>query len=131
MSDQPRLLCPSARCGEGAYLLGVVQRDGTVAVMPDKVQIDSEFVQIARQGRKPEARFRFAGQCYKSACQQWTDNRCGVIDSVLSEVSTSAIPLRAAPGSCAIRNECRWFAQSGGTACSVCPSVITELAEHT
>jgi hypothetical protein len=125
--DSKRLLCPSSRCVDGARLIGIVQRNGQVAFTPDDLRIDADFVRIAQQGRKPEARFRFAGPCQRAHCAQWTGERCGVIDAVLREVADAAIQLDPMVPQCSIRSECRWFDQSGIDACHACPLVITEV----
>jgi hypothetical protein len=44
----PRL-CPSAPCEEGAYLIGRVQEDGTVAIIRSPIAIGKTFVEQARQ----------------------------------------------------------------------------------
>ena len=82
MSQEP-LRCPSARCEPGAILLGIVLPGGRVAYAADRLVINEEFVAIAKQGRSPEARFRFSSPCARGACQQWTGSGCGVIDAVL------------------------------------------------
>jgi hypothetical protein len=126
--DTQKVMCPSARCREGAVLIGVVMSDGRVAYTADRLEITAEFVETAKQGRSPEKRFRFASPCVKNGCSQWTGSRCGVID----KVSEDAAPVLAgAPAAdlpeCSIRSECRWFMQLGGEACQACPLVITDL----
>lgn len=117
------LLCPSFRCQDGAILLGIVQEEARVAFAANPIVIDQHFVDLARKGRTPEARFRFAGPCAQGACSHWRDGRCRVIDRVLTRLKSHM------PGDelvqCSIRNQCRWYAQSGPCACSVCPEVIT------
>ena len=123
-------LCPSSPCQAGARLLGIVQKDGTVAFTPDDLRIDTVFVQIASRGRKPESRFRFASPCKAGKCAQWTQSRCGVIDAVLAEASAaSPVETKTQAPDCAIRPDCRWFAQRGMDACLVCSFVITDLDE--
>jgi hypothetical protein len=120
-----KALCPSYRCEDGALLLGVVQPAGVVNLLNEPIAIDGTFVQTARQGRSPEARFRFAGPCHQCACRQWAGGRCGVIDKVLksrSEPDVSRLP------DCSIRPACRWFLQRGAAACHACPEVVTDLS---
>ncbi|MDX6679985.1 MAG: hypothetical protein QOG94_24 [Solirubrobacteraceae bacterium] len=124
--DNKGSVCPSARCEDGARLLGIVQRDGTVAFTPEDIRVDADFVEVARQGRKPESRFRFGGPCHRAQCVQWTGERCGVIDAVLGEVVEAGIPLGSVLPDCSIRSVCRWFDQSGPDACTACPLVVTE-----
>lgn len=118
------LMCPSAPCNKGAMLLGVVQSDGCVGFLPQPLRINEDFIAKARQGRRPEKRFRFTSRCEKSGCKQWTDNKCSVIDRVLrlapiNETGTE-VP------ECAIRPSCRWHQQHGFAACKVCSIVITD-----
>lgn len=92
--------------------------------------IDEEFVTIARKGRAPEKRFRFAGNCIESSCQQWTGERCGVIESVLASdegVAAVAVAIADPLPHCVIRSQCRWFAEERSEACAVCPLVVTDL----
>jgi hypothetical protein len=118
------VLCPSAPMEEGAILVGIVLADGKVAFAPDRIEVNADFVASAREGRSPEKRFRFGGVCVKSGCRQWTGTRCGVIDHVLEVVPTESrtdyLP------ECSIRDQCRWFAQSGSEACRVCTLVVTD-----
>ena len=126
MSSEKKL-CPSYTCQPGAILLGIVMRDGRVAFSGDRLVVNEEFVQIAREGRTPEKRFRFGGQCVQNGCRQWTGKRCGVIDKITetadTDVGNAALP------ECSIRSECRWFYQSGAEACAVCPEIVTDSRE--
>lgn len=118
--------CPSAPGEPGATLLGVVGPQGSVAYLTPPLTIDDDFVAIARRGRSPEKRFRFAAPCVEERCAQWTGSRCGVIDAVLAaDVPGADDETRGLPR-CSIRSSCRWFAQSGADACGVCPRVITD-----
>ena len=122
------ILCPSSRCQEGAILLGIVLADGSVAFAKDRIAVDEGFVQNAtREGSRPaESRFRFSSPCARGACHQWSGSRCGVIDSVLSEAEQAGYVAQGPLPECSIRADCRWFDQSGATACSVCDLVVTE-----
>jgi len=122
-------LCPSARCEEGAILVGIVGANGVVGYITPQVTINSDFVHQARKGRAPEKRFRFSQPCIESGCQQWTGCRCGVIDRALKaveEANATDVSTRTVP-KCSIRLQCRWFAQRGVEACTVCPLVITDV----
>lgn len=124
VSEKPRALCPSARCEPGAILLGVVLPNRRVGYAADRFVITQEFVDAAQAGRPAEQRFRFGGPCVQSACREWNAGRCGVIDYVLPELEAEVAsdPLPACP----IRNDCRWFMQTGERACRVCPLVVTD-----
>jgi hypothetical protein len=126
VTDTIPTLCPSARCQEKAILLGVIQQDGSVSFLAERMKVDQFFVELAHQGRTPEKRFRFADTCLKCGCQQWTGSRCGVIDRLMADNPE----FRAALPSCSIRSDCRWYQQHGTNACAICPQVVTDLTEH-
>lgn len=123
-ADDDRL-CPSTRAAPGNALLGVVGADGRVGILGRPIPVDDAFLAVARQGRAPEKRFRFAGRCVRSDCRQWSDGRCGVIDRVLAMTGEIDAPLPP----CGIRARCRWFAQAGGAACHACPEVVTDTCD--
>ena len=109
---------------QGAVLLGIVMPDGRIAFAPDRLEVNSEFIGSAQEGRSPEKRFRFAAPCVQDGCLQWTGKRCGVIDEVLQETKGETSG-RELPN-CSIRTDCRWYHQAGARACDVCPLVITD-----
>jgi hypothetical protein len=120
--------CPSARCAEGAVLLGVVGSDGKVGFVTPRIEIDRDFVTEAHKGRTPEKRFRFAQPCLRGGCTEWTGTRCGVIDRAIDAARRQGLSKDLADlPRCSIRSSCRWFAQIGADACTVCPLVITDL----
>jgi hypothetical protein len=118
-----RILCPSSDCRPGATLLGLVMPDGRVAFAKDRIVVDAEFVERAKQGRSPEQRFRFSSGCVEKACKQWDGCRCGVIETILDEVQ---VPESELP-ECTIRPDCRWFRQRGAESCAVCPLILTDM----
>lgn len=118
------ILCPSARCEEGAILLGAVHDDGLVRLLDTRIEITAEQVEQANQKGKPETYLRFANKCVESGCKQWKNNRCGIVDEVRETLSTK--DLSTTPQKCAIRESCRWFSQDGLDACRLCPLVLTE-----
>src|SRR6476619_5849589 len=73
-----RVLCPSAPAHEKAILLGVIQSDGSVAFIKDRIEVTRDFLDIARKGREPETRFRFSAACIGSACRQWVNSGCSL-----------------------------------------------------
>jgi hypothetical protein len=125
---ESEILCPSWRCEAGASLIGIVLSDGSVAFSKERIAIDASFVEVARQGRSPEKRFRFASTCKRAACMQWADGKCGISDLITRQHDARS----AAPNEpfvlpeCSIRPHCRWYLQSGDVACRACPKVITD-----
>lgn len=119
-------LCPSHVCVEGAALIGVVGPDATVTYVTPSPVVDREFVAAADAAGRPERRFRFAAPCVEGDCTRWTGSRCGVVDLALTVAPHVGIePDDGAPlPRCSIRARCRWFAQSGRSACRVCPQVV-------
>ena len=105
--------------------MGIVQSDGTIAYVGQRLTVDESFVQIASEGRSPEKRFRFSDHCVECGCKQWTGTECGVIDDVIQRLPPPAMA-QSLP-KCSIRPECRWFSQAGPRACAVCPFVITDV----
>jgi hypothetical protein len=106
--------------------MGIVQADGRIGYLGNPLDVDDEFVKRAHEGRTPERRFRFVNRCAESGCHQWTGTRCGVIDKVMKELEgheAEALP------KCGIRPHCRWFAQNGAAACSVCALVVTDTRD--
>jgi hypothetical protein len=119
------LTCPSARAVPGATLIGVLGPEGRVVPMRTAMRIDADFVETASKLGPPEARMRFAGRCHEGGCVQWTGSRCGVIDRVLAHLGPEA-EAEVALQPCVIRPTCRWYAQSGRTACTGCAYVVTD-----
>jgi hypothetical protein len=129
MSNGDPIRCPSHRCKPGSDLIGVRQDDGTVAILPQPLPVDKNFVEIAsRDATAPEQRFRFSNKCIEGGCSQWTGSRCGVIDNVMKLLNPEPAPEALPP--CGIRPTCRWFLQSGPAACKVCPYVVTHITEQ-
>jgi hypothetical protein len=104
----------------------LVDSSGKVGYLTPAMTIDEGFVARARRSGSPEKRFRFAAPCVEARCEQWTGSRCGVIDRVLEVEELDRTPQRQALPRCAIRGSCRWYAQVGAEACTVCPLVITD-----
>jgi hypothetical protein len=119
MSD--KLKCPSFYALPGSLLLGRVGEDGTVGIFSHPLEVDMAFLdQLWQRDIEPETAFRFAGPCHQSACKQWANGACQLIQRLASEPSkctSSSLP------NCGIRGACRWFLQKGALACSVCSSV--------
>jgi hypothetical protein len=122
---------PSPSRQEGALLLGIVGSDGKVGYINPAPMVGKEFVEKAReQGVAPEHRFRFAAPCLETGCTHWSGTRCGVIDQAksVSETTQRDVDQTDSLPRCAVRPDCRWFAQVGPAACSVCPTVFNYVA---
>lgn len=123
----PTKLCPSSRCDEGNILLGLVNAGGRIDFIPQRVEIDAEFVAIAKQGRPPERRFRFSSPCLTRGCEKWDGERCGVA-KILHERGPELFPPEPEAGlpRCSIRPDCRWHGEYGDSICFACSWVVTE-----
>ena len=73
-ASRKNVLCPSAPADVKAILLGVVQADGSVAFLKDRIEVTREFLEIAAKGREPETRFRFSCLSARKKCLKalWT-----------------------------------------------------------
>jgi len=119
--------CPSSNCHEDSLLFGIVGPDGRVGYVRPPMPVDSSFLDaVSATGGRPEQRFRFTSPCVEGRCAQWSNGRCGAIDLALSARivvdDDSGLP------ACGIRSSCRWFRQSGSSACKVCPLIITDVS---
>jgi hypothetical protein len=125
-----RTLCPSAPAKSGALLLGLVTETGDVAMMHQKMPIDEDFLETARAGRPLNERFRFASPCATKGCANWSGQHCMVLDIVRQFTPIEPVAQEELPR-CAIRPECRWFAQDGAEACRLCPRIRTSYGALT
>ena len=123
--ESPKL-CPSAPAKEGALLLGVVNGQEQVDLLPQPLPVTKAFVETVEKGQ-PNKHFRFANKCVKSGCKQWSEGQCGVIATIMQ--FNAALPEPSALPACSIRPQCRWYTQQGARACVVCPYIITDQRE--
>ncbi len=119
-----RALCPSARCAPGNLLIGIVQGDGGVALLAEPMAVTAQFVATAREGRTPEARFRFADACHRGGCAKWDGAGC----SVAAAARAMADQVPSASFDCAIRAACQWHRECGAEVCGTCHWIVTERA---
>lgn len=124
---QEKIMCPSSKGKQGALLLGVRQ-NGAIAILPQALQIDQEFIEKANEPTPAEQHFRFANKCVEAGCKQWANNKCGVIDKMQGFLDQVVVSDKLPE--CSIRHQCRWFLQSAAEACKICPYVITEISQE-
>ncbi|MDQ2092382.1 hypothetical protein [Marimonas arenosa] len=124
--DAPELTCPSAPCAPGATLLGTMGRDGVLSYLRTPMQIDGDFVAVARNHGPPEARMRFASPCQEGNCAQWTGDGCGVVRKVLAAIEAQGGLPQDDLQPCVIRASCRWYSERSGAACTACKYVVTD-----
>jgi len=92
--------------------------------MDPPLEIGAGFVDrvSADPDHPAESRFRFAGACVTTACQQWRNEQCQV-GRAASIVAKRLDPIEELPR-CAIRARCRWWWQEGRAACAACAWVV-------
>ena len=115
-------LCPSAPLDEAPLLLGIVGSNGAIEFFGSPVRINEEFRKIAKKGRIPEKRFRFAAQCIENKCCNWEQQEC----TISKKVSAIDTGLASDYAKCGIRSACRWFSQNSLKACKNCKFMITD-----
>ena len=93
--------------------------DPRIQYLDSTVPVDEHLLELAGPVDPLEV-FRFAAPCAGSGCQHFDGTDCKLVDAV---VQLPAV-VRHAPR-CAIRRECRWWAQTGLDACLRCPMVVT------
>jgi len=120
------LLCPSAPVKKGldvfAYfddkkdLQYLEETEPITVVMIDELKLSSTSTSL-----------RAAMPCATKGCINWDGSRCSVPDQMnyLLKEKIKPNPIL----SCAIRTSCRWYAQEGIAACSICPLVVTDFIE--
>ena len=125
MTPPRGLKCPSARPEmEGAQLLGVLEPEGTrrrMAYVAGRVPVTDTLLEAARPF-PPTAVMRFAAPCAGSECRHFEGGTCRLAARVADRMNPAVTHLPA----CAIRRDCRWFAQEGDRACLRCPQIATD-----
>lgn len=118
--------CPSAQPDmQGARVFGVRRRgpdgpqtgylDHAVDVTPDVLAMTGPV--------KPTEVLRIAAACEESRCAHFDGTDCQLATRIVQLLP----PVVAVLPRCAIRSDCRWFAQEGRAACLRCPQVVTEM----
>lgn len=127
MPSENQTLCPSASPEKDALLLGVVEPNGRVSILPRTLPVTEDFLEKVMETRPDPARhFRFANKCVKSGCMQWSSGQCGVIAKLMEANAGLPEPPPDVLPRCEIRPRCRWHQQHGARACVLCPYVITD-----
>lgn len=118
--------CPSAQPDmDGARVFGV-RRSGPdgprTGYLDHAVEATPEVLAMA--GPVPPTQvLRMAAACEESRCSHFDGADCRLATRIVALLP----PVVAVLPRCAIRAECRWFAQEGRQACLRCPQVVTEM----
>jgi hypothetical protein len=119
--------CPSSNASEGSILLGVINTNGTVGFISNKIELTGELYHEMLKKGEPEKHFRFSTDCVESGCHQWQSGKCSVIQKILH--INEDLQLEDQLPACSIRSSCRWYFQEGSKACSFCPYIITDMLQ--
>jgi len=120
------LKCPSAQPEfEDAQVLGVIRQEDDaprLAYVAGHVPATDEVVG-STGSVPPTLVMRFAGKCETKRCAHFQEGACRLVGRIVEGMKpvTDALP------PCAIRKDCRWYAQEGAQACHRCPQVVTQL----
>lgn len=119
-----RLLCPSAQPNlSDSIVFAVVAgtEDAPEAVfLPTPLPVAPELLQMCKPVQPTEV-LRFAAPCQGSKCQHFTGAKCRLVDNLVNILERPGQDLKP----CAIRLNCRWFAQQGRAACDRCTEIVT------
>jgi hypothetical protein len=136
MENEKSLQCPSYIAKPGADLFGIVNPDGKVAYLDEPVKIDKTFVDAAKAheeetGKAAEERFRFSGKCIQGGCSQWSHAHasCSLVGRVIEAMNKKA-EREELLAPCAIRTNCRWYAQQGALACANCNEIVRSVEKE-
>lgn len=106
----------------GARVIGVVLGTADapeVAYLDEAIPVDELTVDIdpAMFGSV----FRIAAECEGSACVHFENEVCSLGERIARDVPGTVDLLPR----CAIRRDCRWYAERGPAACRRCPQILT------
>jgi hypothetical protein len=120
---QDEKLCPNALPVVGGLIIGVVNEQDEVTLLPQPEVIDKEFYDTVIQNTGMDVQFRFSKPCIQGKCGHWTGHSCNVPGRVMQRVEARMVAEGTLP-LCEIRPSCRWYTQEGPAACHICPIVI-------
>lgn len=120
--------CPSAQPDmAGARVFGVRRTgpDGPrTGYLDHAVDVTPDVLAMAAPV-PPTQVLRMAATCEESRCSHFDGTDCRLATRIVQLLPAVVTVLPR----CAIRAECRWFAQEGRAACLRCPQVVTEMEE--
>lgn len=115
-NDSRKLMCPAAAQDDATDTFGFFRSDeGRVEFYAELIPLP-EVLRGDRETPNPMDRMRLSAPCLTRKCVHWTGRSCRLGHAV-AEVGGSMPTDQPA---CAVRSECRWFAENGGEACKSC-----------
>jgi len=125
--EPPGMMCPSTPVANATVFLGMVTPRQRIAYVTPEVAVDAHLLETLDGGAGSlESRYRFAGPCVEQGCGFWGGTRCELgarLTDSYAELDADDPELPR----CAIRKDCRWFAEQRARACAACPHVITDV----
>jgi hypothetical protein len=122
--DSDRLQCPSAQPGmESPSIFGVIGGQAgaeCTSYFDARIPATDEALSITGDVA-PLKVYRIAAQCEQSKCLHFDGSDCQLARRIVQLLPLAVDELP----NCAIRPECRWFAQEGAPACRRCPQIVT------
>lgn len=118
------LVCPSSRAELATQVIGVIQ---TTKVGRPRVAFTAGVVPFSDELRAATAAvpvgevLRLAGACAEHACAHFVDEHCSLGERAAAELPAVVQRLPR----CAIRRDCRWYAEQGGAICRRCPAIVS------
>lgn len=127
-ADGGARMCPSTPVSNATVFLGMISTGGRVAYVSPAVPVTAEDIATlpTAPGRTPESTYRFAGPCVEGGCGHWSGSHCRLGEEMATHHVEVPEDARSLP-KCAIRPQCRWYAEQGADACTVCQFVTTDL----
>lgn len=126
MSERKETLCPSVpHDWIGARVFAVVGgsvQEPEVSYLDEPMPVTQEIVDMTAPVA-PDEVFRMAGVCATGGCVHYASDtdRCTLAHRTVS-MAPSVVHMLPR---CAIRRDCRWWAEQGAEACRRCPQVAT------
>lgn len=122
----PGLKCPSAQADMAdAQVLGVVEHGDEgprLSYLAAHQPATPEILEMT--GTAPVLQvLRLAATCEEKRCTHFDGAHCGLVRRIVESLDPVADTLPP----CAIRRDCRWYAEEGRPACLRCPQVVTEV----
>lgn len=122
-NKQEKIMCPNSLPVIGGVVLGIVNEDQGITLLPEPEPVTPEFYKMVIKDTGLEAQFRFSSPCVEGKCRHWTGHACDVPSRVMQSIEENIAADTALP-ECFIRASCRWFGQDGAKACMACTEVV-------
>lgn len=115
-NDFRKLTCPAAAQDDAIDTFGFFRSDeGRVEFYAELIPLP-EVLRGDRETPNPIDRMRLSAPCLTRKCVHWTGGSCRLGNAV-AEVGRRT---QSGQPACAVRSDCRWFAENGGEACKSC-----------